>query len=51
MTPYLQNTFIWQGLISVAAPPRDPYDNDEDEDDEADEDREPPVIREADEDE
>jgi hypothetical protein len=48
MTPRLQNIFIWQSLISIA-PPRDPYD--EDEDDKADEDREPPVTIEPDEDE
>jgi hypothetical protein len=51
-----QSIFTWQSLISVMVPPRDPNDDDEDEDededdDEADEDREPPVIREPDEDE
>ncbi len=54
MTPH--GIFTSQGLIGVAAPPRDPYDDDdedeeEDEDGEADEDREPAVIREPDEDE
>jgi len=55
MPPHMDNIFPWQSLISIAAPPRDPYDDDEDEEendnDEADEDREPPVIREPDKDE
>jgi hypothetical protein len=58
MAPRMQNTFVWQSLLSIAAPAHDPYDDDEDEEegeedeaDEADEDREPPVVREPDEDE
>jgi hypothetical protein len=50
-----QSIFTWQSLISVMVPPRDPNDDDDEDedenDDEADEDREPPVIREPDEDE
>jgi len=57
MTPHIpQNIFTRPSLIRTAAPPRDPYDDEEedeeeDEDNEADEDREPAVIREPDEDE
>ena len=54
MTPRMENISTWQSLISIAAPPRDPYDDDEEDDEEdedGDEDREPPVIREPDEDE
>jgi hypothetical protein len=44
--------FTSLGLVGAAVPPRDPNDDKdkEDEDDGADEDREPPVIREPDED-
>jgi hypothetical protein len=31
MAPRMQNTFVWQSLLSIAAPPHDPYDDDEDE--------------------
>ncbi len=56
MTPHMENSFTWQSFISTAMPPRDLYNDDdedeeEDEDGEVDEDREPPVIREPDEDE
>ena len=38
-------------IVNNAAPPRDPNDDDdEDEEDEEDEDKEPPVVREPDED-
>ncbi len=54
MTPHMDNIFPWQSLIGIAAPPRDPYDDEEDEEDdedgEPDEDREPPAIWEPDED-
>ena len=52
---FLADRFTWSHLISSAMPPRNPnnYDGDDEEDDEdeQDEDREPPVIREPDEDE
>jgi hypothetical protein len=54
MTPrVLERPFTWLSLIGIAAPPRDPNDEDEDDedDDEEDENREPPVIREPDQDE
>jgi hypothetical protein len=56
MAPHMENIFTWQSLIVTAGPPRDQYDDDdedeeEDEGGDADEDREPPVIREPDEDE
>jgi hypothetical protein len=57
MTPRVpKSPFTWWSLIGIAVPPRDPNNNnDEDEDDEdedeEDEEREPPVIREPDEDE
>jgi hypothetical protein len=42
----------WRLLTVIAMPPRDPDDeDDEDEDEESDDEREPPVIREPDEDE
>jgi len=41
------------GPLTIAMPPRDPDDDedDEDEDDESEDEREPPVVREPDEDE
>ncbi len=54
MTPHIENSFTWQRFVSTAMPPRDPYDDDDEddeEDDKTDEEREPPVIREPDEDE
>jgi hypothetical protein len=50
-----ESIFTWESLVGTPVPPRDPNDDDEeeeeDDDHEADEDREPPVIREPDEDE
>jgi hypothetical protein len=51
-----ESPFTWLSLIGISAPPRDPNNNNnedkEDEDeDEGDDEREPPVIREPDEDE
>ena len=49
-----ENPFTWLSLIDVAAPPRDPNsdeDEDDEDEDEEDENREPPVIREPDQDE
>jgi hypothetical protein len=57
MTPRIsENPFTWLSLVDIAAPPRDPINNDDEDeddedDDEVDEKREPPVIREPDEDE
>ncbi len=54
MTPHMENIFTWHSLGRTVAPPRDPNDDDdedEEEDDETDEEREPPVVREPDEDE
>jgi hypothetical protein len=49
-----ESTVSWPGLVSTAAPPRDPSDDEDegDDDDGGDEDdgREPAVIREPDED-
>ena len=57
MSPRIsESPFTWLSLIGISAPPRDPNNNndedeeDEDEDEEDDK-REPPVIREPDEDE
>jgi hypothetical protein len=51
-----ESPFTWLSLIGISTPPRDPNNNnnedEEDEDeDEGDDEREPPVIREPDEDE
>jgi hypothetical protein len=51
-----ESPFTWFSLIGIAAPPRDPINNDDEDDegeddDEVDEKREPPVIREPDQDE
>jgi hypothetical protein len=53
--PILETRFTWLSLVGTKTPPRDPNNNDgehEDEDeDDGDEKREPPVIRDSDEDE